>query len=107
MKTDTSELDDWKAKHGADPKRDVNHYELRMLAEEKLAKGKSWCIGCDVHMPIKDMKLITRAIDPYLQTDEGPTDYITKNNRVRMCAKCFDEQYGDGGGVLPDGSHAS
>lgn len=95
MKTDTTERDAWIAKHGANPKAEVNHYELRMFAEEKLAKGKAWCLGCDRHMPITEMKLVTRKIDPYVQIDEGPTDYITKNNRVRMCGKCFEEQYPD------------
>lgn len=95
-RTDTSERDAWIARHGGNPKEEVNHAELRMVAEEKLAKGKYWCLGCDAQLPIMEMKLITRKIDPYVQIDEGPTDYITKNNRVRMCAKCFEEQYGEG-----------
>lgn len=48
------QLAEWKSRHGI--------------------KGKHWCFGCDVRFPIRDMKLITRSIDPYLQCDEGETD---------------------------------
>jgi len=41
--------------------RDVNQDELLMSVEESQAKGKSWCFGCDKHMPIREMKLITRG----------------------------------------------
>jgi hypothetical protein len=91
-----AELAAWKAKHGIDSATDeTNPEELRMLAEEQAAKGKSWCFGCDQHMPIREMKLITRRTDAYVQIDEGEGDYIAKSNRVRMCPKCFNEQYGD------------
>lgn len=86
-------LEAWKLRHGIDPKRDVNQDELLMSVEESRAKGKSWCFGCDKHMPIRDMKLITRRDDPYLQYDEGETDYIKKDCRVRMCPPCYKENY--------------
>jgi hypothetical protein len=44
-------------------------------------------------MPVSEMVLITRAIDPYVQIDESEGDYIAKNNRVRMCPDCFKERY--------------
>ncbi len=96
MNTDSEyekQLADWKARHGLDPKRDQNQDELLMLAEEHASKGTTWCFGCDKEMPIAQMKLITRAIDPYLQTDEGETDYIAKSHRTRMCPECFAERY--------------
>lgn len=64
-----------------------------MAAEDSQSKKKSWCLGCDKHMPVKEMKLITRGIDPYVQIDEGETDYIAKSNRIRMCPACFAEHY--------------
>ena len=84
----------WKARHGVGYSRDVNQDELLMAAEESQAKGKAWCMGCDKHMPIREMKLITRSIDAYKQIDENPGDYIAKSNRVRMCPACFEEEYG-------------
>jgi len=86
-------LDEWKARHGIDPKRDVNQDELLMSVEESRSKEKSWCLGCDKHMPVREMKLITRSTDPYVQIDEGETDYIAKTNRIRMCPACYKEQY--------------
>jgi hypothetical protein len=91
--SDTPEMAAWKTRHGINPGRDVNQDELLMAAEESQAKGKAWCLGCDKHMPIREMKL-TRRIDAYKQIDEGPTDYIAKGNRVRMCPACFDKEYG-------------
>ena len=86
----------WKAKHGIDAATDeTNHQELRMLAQEQQSKGMAWCFTCDKHMPIREMKLITRRTDPYLQIDEGETDYIAEENRVRMCPKCFTDDYCD------------
>lgn len=86
-------LDEWKLRHGIDPKRDVNQDELLMSVEESRSKEKSWCLGCDKHMPVREMKLITRSTDPYVQIGEGETDYITKSNRIRMCPACYKEQY--------------
>ena len=77
--------------------KEMNQDELRMASEESQAEGKAWCFGCDKHMPIKEMKLITRRVDPYLQCDEGETDYIKKYFRVRMCPPCYDEKYGQNG----------
>lgn len=87
------EMDEWKKRHGMESNRDVNQDELLMAAEESQSKTESWCIGCDKHMPAREMKLITRSIDPYKQMDEGETDYISKSNRVRMCLECFKEEY--------------
>lgn len=90
------QLDEWKAKHGLSDVATSNPDEMRMAAEEQVANGKSWCLSCDKEMPILEMKLITRHIDPYVQIDEGETDYIRPFNRVRMCPGCFKEKYIDG-----------
>lgn len=86
-------LDQWKARHGIDPKRPVNQDELLMNVEESRSKKKSWCLGCDSLLPVREMKLITRSIDPYVQFDEGGTDYIDPECRVRMCLSCFKDEY--------------
>lgn len=86
-------LDEWKMRHGINPKRDVNQDELLMSVEESRAKGTSWCFGCDNEMPIREMKLITRSVDPYLQIDESEGYYIANLNRVRMCPACFQANY--------------
>jgi hypothetical protein len=88
-----AQLAEWKSKHGLDPKVEHNKHELRMAAEDQASRGRSWCLGCDKEMPIQEMKLITRAIDAYVQHDEGETDYIANDCRVRMCPKCFKETY--------------
>jgi hypothetical protein len=85
-------LAQWKARHGLDPAVDQNQDELRMTAEEQASKETSWCLGCDKEMPVREMKLITRRIDPYVQYDEGETDHIAPSFRVRMCPQCFKEQ---------------
>lgn len=87
-----TQLAEWKARHGV-TKEAKNQDELLMAVEENQSKGKAWCLGCDKHMPVKDMKLITRSIDAYVQYDEGETDYIAKDCRVRMCPECFNEKY--------------
>lgn len=86
------ELEAWKARHGL-PKGPVNQDELQMTAEENQSKERAWCLGCDKEMAVKEMKLITRSIDAYVQYDEGETDYIRKDCRVRMCPECFKEKY--------------
>lgn len=78
------QLAEWKSRHGINPDHAVNQDELLMAVEESAAKGKHWCFGCDVRFPIRDMKLITRSIDPYLQCDEGETDYIAKYHACAM-----------------------
>lgn len=88
-----TKLAEWKAKHGLDPAGETNPDEMRMAHEESQAKGRSRCVACDKHMPIREMKLITRAIDAYIQIDESEGDYISKSNRVRMCPDCFNEHY--------------
>jgi hypothetical protein len=88
-----SDLAAWKVRHGIDPTRPVNQDELLMSVEESRSKAKSWCFGCDKEMPVREMKLITRSVDPYVQIDEGETDYIEMDCRVRMCPPCFDEKY--------------
>lgn len=88
-----TQLAEWKAKHGLDPKAETNQDELAMAAEEQASKKESWCLGCDKQMPVPQMKLITRAIDAYVQIDESEGDYIAKDNRVRMCPECFRERY--------------
>jgi hypothetical protein len=90
-----SQMAAWKAKNGLASMKETNQDELLMAAEESQAKGKCWCAECDKHMPIREMKLITRSIDSYRQCDEGPTDYISKSNRVRMCPECFEANYGN------------
>ena len=82
-------LDAWKAKQGLTDTDTSNPEEMRMLAEQKLSTEKSWCLGCDAHLPVKDMVLITRRLDPYVQIDEGPTDYISKANRIYKCPACY------------------
>jgi hypothetical protein len=89
-------LEEWKTKHGLDPKVEQNEHELRMAAEEQASKKTSWCLNCDKDMPVREMKLITRRIDAYVQYDEGETDYIAPDCRVRMCPECFKERYENG-----------
>lgn len=91
--SDTPEIAAWKVRHGIEPNREINHDELKMAAEESQSKAKAWCLVCDKHMPVKEMKLITRAIDAYKQIDDGPSDYISKRLRVRMCPECFRFEY--------------
>lgn len=86
-------LDEWKLRHGINPNRATNQDELLMAAEESQAKGKSWCLGCDKHMPIREMKLITRSIDAYVQYGDEEGDYIKPGNRVRMCPACYKDAY--------------
>lgn len=87
------ELEAWKLRIGLKNATDAkNQDELLMAAEESQSKNTAWCIGCDREMMIRDMRLITRSIDPYMQCDEGETDYIEKANRVRMCPQCFAEK---------------
>lgn len=86
-------LEQWKVRHGIDPRRPVNQDELLMSAEESRSKENSWCFGCDQVLPVRSMKLITRAVDAYVQYDEGETDYIDPECRVRMCPDCFKENY--------------
>lgn len=88
------QLAEWKRRNGIDPTRAVNQDELLMTAEESQSKETSWCLGCDKEMPVREMKLITRSVDAYVQYDEGETDYIKKDCRVRMCPACYDEEYG-------------
>lgn len=88
-----TQLAQWKAKHGLDPKVEQNADELRMAAEDSASKKRSWCFGCDKEMPVREMKLITRRIDAYVQFDEGQTEYIAPDCRVRMCPDCFKEHY--------------
>lgn len=88
-----TQLAEWKKKHGLDPSIDHNPDELRMAAEEQQSRESSWCLGCDKKMKVRDMKLITRRIDPYVQYDETECDYIAKSFRVRMCPECFKERY--------------
>lgn len=92
MSYDT-ELAEWKRRNGL-PKEPVNQDELLMAVEENTSKENSWCLGCDIAFPVREMKLITRSIDPYVQYDHGETDYIKKDCRVRMCPECFAEEYG-------------
>lgn len=89
------QLKAWKAKNGFVDVDETNPDEVRMAAQEQASKKKAWCFECDKHMPVREMRLITRKIDPYTQTDEGPTDYIAESNRVRMCPECFKERYED------------
>jgi len=88
-----TKLEEWKLKHGIVPMPETSADELRMAAEEQKSSQRSWCFGCDKEMLVKEMKLITRRVDPYLQYDEGETDYIRKSCRVRMCQECFKEHY--------------
>lgn len=88
-----AQLAKWKENHGVDPNSETNQDELAMAAEEQASKLESWCLGCDKKMPISQMKLITRSIDPYVQIDGTDSDYISKGNRVRMCPQCFEEHY--------------
>lgn len=88
-----AEIAAWKQRHGIDPAIEVNQDELRMAGEETKSKAKAWCFGCDKYMPVCEMKLLTRRVDPYVQFDEGETDYIVKDCRVRMCHTCFKEKY--------------
>jgi hypothetical protein len=84
--------DEWKKRHGI-PVGDVNQDELLMIAEESASKEKAWCLGCDGEFYVREMKLITRSDDPYVQIDEGPGDYIKKSCRIRMCKTCFSEKH--------------
>lgn len=89
-----TKLAEWKSKHGLVPMPDTSQDELRMAAEDQSSKRKSWCFGCDKELPVREMRLITRAIDAYLQHDEGGEgDYISKDCRVYMCPACFKEHY--------------
>lgn len=88
-----TELEKWKDKNGLGQVVDNNPDEIRMAAEEAKAKGKSWCLGCEKHMMIREMKLITRSVDAYVQFGEWEGDYIPQANRVRMCSDCYNEAY--------------
>lgn len=88
-----TQLAQWKLNHGLNTKDEQNPEEIRMIAEDQKSKHTSWCLGCDKEMPIREMKLITRQVDPYVQYDEGETDYISPSFRVRMCPECFKEHY--------------
>lgn len=87
-------LAEWKLKHGLNPHINESPDEIRMIAEELASKKTAWCFECDKEMPVREMVLITRRIDPYLQTDENEGDYIAKDERTRMCKTCFKEHYG-------------
>lgn len=87
-----TELAAWKRRNGL-PEKPVNQDELLMVVEENQSKETSWCLGCDKEMSVREMKLITRSIDAYVQYDEGETDYIKKDCRVRMCPECFAREY--------------
>lgn len=103
------QLDQWKAQHGLDPKTDLEPDEIRMAEEEQASRKSSWCFGCDREMPVREMKLITRRIDPYVQYDEGGyTDYIAPSYRVRMCLDCFKDRYpqSDSGGASTEDTSA-
>lgn len=86
----------WKEKHGINSKCDVNAEELSMLAEDKASKKKAYCAGCDEHMPVPEMRIITRRVDPYYQTYDGEGDYIPESDRMRMCPECFKNEYEGG-----------
>ena len=82
----------WKAKHGITGK-ERNHAEIAMHAEQQISPDKSWCFMCDKHLPVRELKLITRRLDPYCQTHDGPDEYIPKRHRVYMCPDCFKEHH--------------
>lgn len=90
-----TELAEWKAKHGISEIAESNPDEMRMTAEERISTKNAWCLGCDKLMPVREMKLITRRIDPYVQIEDGPSDYIHRSNRVRMCPACFKSEHED------------
>lgn len=88
-----TELDQWKLNHGIDPTRPVNHDELAMAVEDLKSTKTSWCMYCDREMPVKEMRIITRATDPYVQIQEDSSEYIRESNRVRACPDCYARQY--------------
>jgi len=92
-----AQLAAWKAKQGVpDPGSEHSVAELKMFAEEKMDEAKSWCIFCDVKLPVREMRLITVTTDPYTQTISNETTrggYIPNRHRVRACPKCFHEHY--------------
>lgn len=96
--SDTPEMAEWKRRYGFSPTESVNHDELRMFAQEAKSRAKSWCFGCDKRMRVCEMKLITRRLNPYVQIDEGETDYIATPNRIRMCPECFKREHEEGEG---------
>lgn len=88
-----SATDEWKIKHGIDPSFPVNHNGLLMRQQELASHEMDWCLGCDNHLPVREMKLITRLDDPYVQIHDGPSDYIPTSKRIRMCQQCFKDNY--------------
>ena len=74
--SDTPEMAAWKRKHGItdNPAEPVNQE----------------------HMMIREMKLITRRDNPYVQFDESDSDYIAEEYRVRMCPECHAKRIAGG-----------
>lgn len=92
-----TELAAWKARHGLNATPDSNSSELLMASEDAKSNEDSWCMACGKQMPVKEMRIVTKRIDPYMQLDEQDVesdgDYIREENRVRMCPPCFTEKY--------------
>lgn len=64
-----------------------------MIAEDAKRPGKDYCQGCADEFPISEMRLITRATDPYRQFDSDEEEPFSEENRVRMCKACFAREY--------------
>lgn len=76
----------WKTGVGLDKVDLSNPDEMRMIAEDHVSKKETWCFGCDEKMPVSQMHLITRRIDPYIQMFEGTGDFIPKKTALE-CAR--------------------
>ena len=81
-------LEEWKLKNGVASELDPVEMQIKakVIADRKL-DGEDYCVLCaEGPMPIRDMRIITREEDPYIQLEE-------EGMKVRACQKCFDNTY--------------
>ena len=90
-----SELTAWKLKHGWSDSDDGSEEGIRLQVEaDRKLPGSDYCVLCGKGpQPINQLRLITRAEDPYIQIENEPGIAGRPSNRVRACPKCFEERY--------------
>lgn len=94
--SDSPEMAEWKRKHGisdTSAPTDQQSAEARMAEEDKVSTQKHDCIWCGAPFDVKDMRVITRRDDPYIQIDESEADYIPEHNRIHCCQECYKDTY--------------
>lgn len=82
---DTKRLKKFADKFRVDPQ--VMAIRLGQLSKSSL------CIWCGAPFDVKDMRVITRRDDPYIQMDESEADYIPEHNRIHCCQECYKDTY--------------